>query len=121
VGEATDIGRIEGNIVIGDDRYISPRHARIALRGGVFFLRDLESVNGIFVRIPFEFASRGDSAQRPGRSESASAAEASKPGLERAAAVDPGASSDPNAGDSEQLLANQELFLVGQQVLRFEL
>jgi pSer/pThr/pTyr-binding forkhead associated (FHA) protein len=85
LGESSDIGRTEGTIVLGDDRYISPRHARIAFRGGSFFLRDLESVNGLFVRIPFP---RGAAAAEP--------------------------------PDSEQLLADQDLFLVGQQVLRFE-
>ena len=35
LGEATDIGRTEGNILLGDDRYVSPRHARIQVRGGV--------------------------------------------------------------------------------------
>jgi pSer/pThr/pTyr-binding forkhead associated (FHA) protein len=91
LSESTDIGRTEGNIVIAEDRYISPRHARVAMRGGAFFVRDLESTNGVFVRIPFPRGMPGD---------------------------------DPNGGpkpaDSEQLLADQDLFLVGQQVLRFE-
>ncbi len=87
VGETTDLGRAEGDIVIADDRYISPRHARIALEAGAFFLRDLGSTNGIFVRIPF--SSSDDSRGREG-------------------------------ANSEQPLGDQELFLVGQQVLRFE-
>jgi pSer/pThr/pTyr-binding forkhead associated (FHA) protein len=85
LGETTDIGRLEGNIVVADDRYISPRHARISQRGGVFSLRDLESTNGVFVRIPFQGVTQAEM---------------------------------PSGG--EQLLADQDLFLVGQQVLRFE-
>ena len=49
LGESVDIGRTEGNIVIAEDKYISPRHARVALRGGAYHLRDQESTNGIFV------------------------------------------------------------------------
>jgi pSer/pThr/pTyr-binding forkhead associated (FHA) protein len=85
IGETTDIGRVEGTIVIGEDRYISPRHARISFRGDAFYLRDLESTNGVFVRIPFQGATQGEM---------------------------------PSGG--EQVLADQDLFLVGQQVLRFE-
>jgi pSer/pThr/pTyr-binding forkhead associated (FHA) protein len=95
LAESTDIGRVEGNIVIAEDRYISPRHARIVMRGGSFFLRDLESTNGIFVRIPFPREVQQTSPGKPNES-------------------------PPPATDSEQLLADQDLFLVGQQVLRFE-
>jgi pSer/pThr/pTyr-binding forkhead associated (FHA) protein len=90
LGDITDVGRTEGHVVIAEDRYISPRHARIALRGGTFFIRDLESANGVFVRIPFPRPSDGPP------------------------------QNVANSGDSEQLLADQDLFLVGQQVLRFE-
>jgi pSer/pThr/pTyr-binding forkhead associated (FHA) protein len=83
VADTTDIGRSEGNVVISDDRYVSPRHARIALRSGAYHLRDLGSTNGIFLRIPFAT----------------------------------GGVTDANP---EQTLGDQELFLVGQQVLRFE-
>jgi pSer/pThr/pTyr-binding forkhead associated (FHA) protein len=100
LGETTDIGRSEGSIVIAEDRYISPRHARVALRGGVYTLRDLESTNGIFVRIPFPRAGAG--ALPPGGRD----------------ARDPGEAEIPAGG--EQSLADQDLFLVGQQVLRFE-
>jgi pSer/pThr/pTyr-binding forkhead associated (FHA) protein len=87
VADTTDIGRTEGNIVIGDDRYVSPRHARLVLRSGAYHLRDLGSTNGVFLRIPF--SDRGE-----GRGEGGS--------------------------NPEQTLGDQELFLVGQQVLRFE-
>jgi pSer/pThr/pTyr-binding forkhead associated (FHA) protein len=91
LGDSSDIGRSEGNIVLADDAYISPRHARIVLRGGTYLLRDLASTNGVFVRIPF--------ARVPGE-------------LNRAA--------PPADGPEEQPLKDQDLFLVGQQVLRFE-
>jgi pSer/pThr/pTyr-binding forkhead associated (FHA) protein len=98
--ESTDIGRTEGSILLAEDRYISPRHARIVLRQGTFFLRDLESANGLFVRVPFPRGTGGPHAS--GR--------ASDNGME------PG----DKTPDSEQLLTDQDLFLVGQQVLRFE-
>jgi pSer/pThr/pTyr-binding forkhead associated (FHA) protein len=84
IGETTDIGRLEGTIVIAEDRYVSPRHARISYRGA-FYLRDLESTNGVFMRIPFQGATQAEM---------------------------------PSGG--EQVLTDQDLFLVGQQVLRFE-
>ncbi len=80
--ENVDIGRSEGDVILNDG-YVSPRHGRVTLRGGEYFLRDLASTNGIFVRIPF----------------------VGRLGLE---------------GAVEQALADQDLFLVGQQVLRFE-
>jgi pSer/pThr/pTyr-binding forkhead associated (FHA) protein len=83
--ESADIGRVEGGIVIHEDRYISPRHARISLRDGAFYLRDLESTNGVFMRIPYAADSHAEM-----------------------------------SSGGEQLLTDQDLFLVGQQVLRFE-
>jgi pSer/pThr/pTyr-binding forkhead associated (FHA) protein len=55
--ETTDIGRTEGHIVLGDDPYLSPRHARITVRatsvGAPLSISvvDLGSVNGVFVRL----------------------------------------------------------------------
>lgn len=49
--EQTDIGREEGAILLPSDPYVSPRHARVFQRGGRFFVRDLASVNGVYVRI----------------------------------------------------------------------
>lgn len=46
-----DIGGSEGDITFPDDPYLSPRHARIACRAGNYTLRDLDSVNGVFVRL----------------------------------------------------------------------
>jgi pSer/pThr/pTyr-binding forkhead associated (FHA) protein len=92
LGEGSDIGRTEGNILLGDDRYVSPRHARIQARGGSYYLRDLASTNGVYVRIPFA----RDAAAASRRPESASPA------------------------SLEQSIVDQDLFLVGQQVLKFE-
>ena len=49
--ESTDIGSREGAVVLRDDPYLSHRHARIEQREGNFVLRDLSSVNGIYLRI----------------------------------------------------------------------
>lgn len=50
-GAEIEIGRAEGNIVLGGDPYICPRHARITRRQGRVFLQDLASVNGVYVRL----------------------------------------------------------------------
>lgn len=50
-GDQTDIGREEGSILLVNDPYVSPRHARLQFREGRFFIRDLESVNGVYVRL----------------------------------------------------------------------
>jgi pSer/pThr/pTyr-binding forkhead associated (FHA) protein len=79
-----DIGRTEGDVIVADDRYLSPRHARIVrqadpmtTRGPEFALVDLGSTNGVYLRL--------------GRDDS-----------------------------RDKTLADQDLFLVGQQVLKFE-
>jgi len=46
-----DIGASEGDINFPDDPYLSPRHARITCRAGNYTLRDLDSVNGVYVRL----------------------------------------------------------------------
>ena len=56
--DQTDIGREEGSIVLPNDPYVAPRHARLTRRNGRFFVRDLESVNGVYVRL------RGQSPER---------------------------------------------------------
>lgn len=55
-----DIGAQEGAITFPDDPYLSPRHARISCRGGTYTLRDLDSVNGVYVRLrePIELRDR---------------------------------------------------------------
>ncbi|WP_437592208.1 FHA domain-containing protein [Sorangium sp. So ce1000] len=50
-GPQIDIGRSEGDIVLEDDQYVSPRHARIIPQEGSWVLRDLGSVNRIYLRI----------------------------------------------------------------------
>ena len=47
----SDIGSREGDIVLPEDPYLSPRHARIERRGDTFVLRDLDSANGVYVRL----------------------------------------------------------------------
>jgi pSer/pThr/pTyr-binding forkhead associated (FHA) protein len=84
--DQVDIGREEGQIVIADDGYLSPRHVRVAWRGNKLFLRDLASVNGVFLRL-----------MAPGAPPPGSGVESSRP------------------------LEDQDLILVGQQVLRFEI
>ena len=37
--------------MLPEDPYLSPRHARIERRGDTFVLRDLDSVNGVYVRL----------------------------------------------------------------------
>jgi pSer/pThr/pTyr-binding forkhead associated (FHA) protein len=49
--EQADIGRSEGDIVLGDDPYLSPRHARLRRRGDAWVVRDLDSVNGVYIRL----------------------------------------------------------------------
>lgn len=46
-----DIGRVEGNIVVGEDPYLSPRHVRIVWQAGKLLLRDLGSTNGVYIRL----------------------------------------------------------------------
>ncbi len=50
-GDRVDIGGREGDIVLREDPYLSPRHARIERRGDNFVLLDLGSTNGIYVRL----------------------------------------------------------------------
>src|SRR5690606_11319332 len=51
VGEQIDIGRTEGDIIVGDDPYLSPRHARLRRRADGYAVVDLDSVNGVYVRL----------------------------------------------------------------------
>jgi pSer/pThr/pTyr-binding forkhead associated (FHA) protein len=49
--DQTDIGREHGNILLAHDPYVSPRHARITRRQGRIYIRDLNSVNGLYWRL----------------------------------------------------------------------
>jgi pSer/pThr/pTyr-binding forkhead associated (FHA) protein len=46
-----DIGRTDGDIVLEDDPYVSPRHARLRRIDGKWILRDLDSTNHVYVRL----------------------------------------------------------------------
>lgn len=50
-GRQVDIGSAEGDIVLGEDRYLSGRHARLFRQDGDWYLRDLESLNGVYRRL----------------------------------------------------------------------
>jgi pSer/pThr/pTyr-binding forkhead associated (FHA) protein len=49
--EQTDVGRTEGHIQLADDPYLSPRHARLVVRKDEMLVRDLDSLNGVYVRL----------------------------------------------------------------------
>ena len=92
IDDRLDIGRSEGDVLVADDAYLSPRHARISWRGRLF-LRDLGSVNGVYLRL----------------------AASSRPKDERGDA--PAASASES---NSKKLEDQDLILLGQQVIRFE-
>jgi len=46
-----DVGREEGSIHLPNDPYVSPRHARLRRQGSHYFVSDLGSVNGVYVRL----------------------------------------------------------------------
>jgi pSer/pThr/pTyr-binding forkhead associated (FHA) protein len=58
--QVTEVGREQGGILLAGDPYVSPQHMRLSRRNGRFFVRDLESVNGVYVRL------RGPEALRHG-------------------------------------------------------
>lgn len=88
-GDLLDVGRTEGNVVVGEDPYLSPRHVRILFHNGKLILRDLASTNGVYLRLA---PSRDTSGKKPG---------------ETPEIVIP--------------LVDQDVVLVGQQVLRFDI
>lgn len=47
----TDIGRVAGELILREDPYLSDRHARVTIRRDHVVLQDLDSVNGIYVRL----------------------------------------------------------------------
>jgi pSer/pThr/pTyr-binding forkhead associated (FHA) protein len=51
VDDPTDVGRVEGHIVLSDDPYLSPRHVRLVPRPDGLLVRDLDSINGVYVRL----------------------------------------------------------------------
>lgn len=50
-GIQVDVGRTDGDILLPDDQYVSPRHARLFFQAGKWFIRDLQSTNGVYRRI----------------------------------------------------------------------
>ena len=50
-GPQTDVGSREGDILLPEDPYLSPRHARIERRSDAFVLVDLGSTNGVYLRL----------------------------------------------------------------------
>lgn len=55
-GDAVTLGRERGDILFPEDGYVSGQHARVSMRDGKFWLADLNSSNGTFVRIRGERA-----------------------------------------------------------------
>ncbi|MDB5214433.1 MAG: domain containing protein, partial [Myxococcaceae bacterium] len=100
IGDTLDVGRTEGQIIVGEDPYLSPRHVRIAWTGSKLVLRDLASTNGVYIRL---VAARDMNAGSTG-----------KPGSKA------GPVEDKVPGEVAVPLHDQDLILVGQQVLRFE-
>ncbi len=90
IGERLDIGRSEGEIVVADDMYLSPRHARLFWSEKTLYLRDLGSTNGVFLKLPLKKAG-------------------------------PPRDANPDAVRGVEVpLRDQDLILLGQQVIRFE-
>jgi pSer/pThr/pTyr-binding forkhead associated (FHA) protein len=46
-----DIGRTDGDIILPDDRFVCPRHARLTRDGTRVTIQDLASVNGIYKKL----------------------------------------------------------------------
>ena len=99
--ERLDIGRSEGDVIITWDPYLSPRHLRLEAGPGVLVARDLGSVNGTFVRV------RGPALENG----------AVATGLE---AHDAASAFNTSAFNKGVPLEDQDLILLGQQVIRFE-
>ena len=51
LGEAIMLGRERGDITFPEDGYVSGTHARVSMRDGRFYLADLNSSNGTFLRV----------------------------------------------------------------------
>jgi pSer/pThr/pTyr-binding forkhead associated (FHA) protein len=50
-GDGITLGRERGDIMFPEDGYVSGQHARISIKGGRFYLADLGSSNGTFLRL----------------------------------------------------------------------
>ena len=60
-GDAVVLGRERGDLVFPEDGYVSGTHARVAMRDGRYYLSDLNSSNGTFLRIRGERVIRSGS------------------------------------------------------------
>lgn len=49
--EQLDIGSREGSVILKEDPYVSPRHARLSREGGQWYAVDLGSTNGIYLKV----------------------------------------------------------------------
>lgn len=45
------VGRSTGDIRFSEDLFLNPEHARFTVQGGRLFVKDMNSINGVFVRI----------------------------------------------------------------------
>ncbi len=121
-----DIGRREGLVIVPEDRYLSPRHARITWAGGRCHLYDLQSANGVYVRLSPRITLRGYNRVAHDRFAATVLDESQEGTLPDETERNPGA---PSARVRERetefhggaFLEDQDLILVGQQVLRFEI
>jgi pSer/pThr/pTyr-binding forkhead associated (FHA) protein len=50
-GDAMDIGREEGTVLLREDAYVSPRHLRLIRREHGWYVKDLGSLNGVYLRL----------------------------------------------------------------------
>ncbi|MEE9383464.1 MAG: FHA domain-containing protein [Nannocystaceae bacterium] len=50
-GETQVLGRVRGDLCFSEDPFLSPEHGKFVVQGGRLFVQDLNSANGIFVRI----------------------------------------------------------------------
>ena len=50
-GTTTVIGRTASDIAFSDDPFLSPEHARFTSQNGRLFVQDMETANGVFLRI----------------------------------------------------------------------
>jgi len=50
-GTTTTIGRTSADITFSEDPFLSPEHAKFSSQNGRLFVQDLESNNGVFLRI----------------------------------------------------------------------
>jgi pSer/pThr/pTyr-binding forkhead associated (FHA) protein len=49
--ESVDLGRTEGQLRFNDDPYLSERHCRFYIKNGSWIVQDLESTNGVYLRL----------------------------------------------------------------------